>query len=260
MLIDLWALGATLSEFFTPMMFATMDSTIVVDIDSLQNSETSRLEPYNFGKVETPESVSSEDETRSEWSFASMRKGAMWTRQTMFDGGRGEIGLAGSIFRLLGTPSDKDWPVSGCDGRSNNHQADPIARQNLADTPERYRGMFDEMPAVRLDRVLPFADIWDNDEGGVTCTNNHIQSGDSPTSTISFLQGLLQLSPPKRTRIADCLAHPCFKNAVLPPSVFDSTNVSLRRDIEMDKRGLLRSWLACCTTRPSNTPGLSQLV
>ncbi|KAJ9117336.1 hypothetical protein QFC20_000484 [Naganishia adeliensis] len=241
MLIDLWALGATLSEFFTPMMFATMDSTIVVDIDSLQNSETSRLEPYNFGKVETPESVSSEDEKRSEWSFASMRKGAMWTRQTMFDGGRGEIGLAGSIFRLLGTPSDEDWP-------------------NLADTPERYRGMFDEMPAVRLDRVLPFADIWDNDEGGVTCTNNHIQSGDSPTSTISFLQGLLQLSPPKRTRMADCLAHPCFKNAVLPPSVFDLMNVSLRRDIEMDKRGLLRSWLACCTTRPSNTPGLSQLV
>jgi hypothetical protein len=67
--------------------------------------------------VETPESVSSEDEKRSEWSFASMRKGAMWTRQTMFDGGRGEIGLAGSIFRLLGTPSDEDWPVSGCRSR-----------------------------------------------------------------------------------------------------------------------------------------------
>jgi serine/threonine protein kinase len=112
MLIDLWALGATLCEFFTPMMYAPMDSTIVVDIDSLQNSETTRLEPYNFGKVETPESVSSEDEKRSEWSFASMRKGAMWTRQTMFDGGRGEIGLAGSIFRLLGTPGEEDWPVS----------------------------------------------------------------------------------------------------------------------------------------------------
>lgn len=112
MLIDLWALGATLAEFFTPMMFATMDSTIVVDLDSLRHSDSTRLEPYNFGKVETPESVSSEDEHRSEWSFASMRKGAMWTRQTMFDGGRGEIGLASSIFRLLGTPSEDDWKVS----------------------------------------------------------------------------------------------------------------------------------------------------
>lgn len=120
--------------------------------------------------------------------------------------------------------------------------------------------MFDEMSAVRLDRVLPFADIWDNDEGGVTCTNNHIQAGDLPTSTISFLQGLLQLSPTKRMRITDCLAHPCFKHAVLPPSVYNSKNANLREDIEMDKRGLLRSWLACCTTTPATTPGLSQMT
>ena len=110
--IDLWALGATLSEFFTPMMFATIDSTIVVDLDSLQHHENARLPTYNFGKVETPESVSSEDEMRSEWSFKSMRKGAVWTRQTIFDGGRGEIGLAGSIFKLRGTPAEDDWRVS----------------------------------------------------------------------------------------------------------------------------------------------------
>jgi serine/threonine protein kinase len=257
MLIDLWALGATLSEFFTPMMFATMDSTIVVDLDSLQRSDSTRLDPYNFGKVETPETSSSEEEHRSEWSFASMRKGAMWTRQTMFDGGRGEIGLASSIFRLLGTPGDDDWKVS---------QTTPLTTRStnwkifktLADNPERYRDMFDPMHAVRLDRVLPFADIWDNDQGGVTCTNDHISSGDSPTSTISFLQGLLQLSPTKRTTMAQCLDHPCFKHAVLPPSVYTSKNVNLRTDIEMDKNGLLRSWLACSTTTPVHTPGLTQ--
>ncbi|KAJ9126809.1 hypothetical protein QFC24_001842 [Naganishia onofrii] len=235
--IDLWALGATLSEFFTPMMFATMDSTIVVDLDSLQHHENARLPTYNFGKVETPESVSSEDEMRSEWSFKSMRKGAVWTRQTIFDGGRGEIGLAGSIFKLLGTPSEDDW-------------------RELADVPERYKEMYAPAQSVRLDRVLPFADIWDNEEGGITCTNNHIQQGDAPTPTISFLQGLLQLSPSKRTVIADCLDHPCFRNAVLPPSVYESKNVILRKDIGMDRRGLLRSWLASSLSTPVSTPGL----
>lgn len=136
--------------------------------------------------------------------------------------------------------------------------ADLECLQNLADAPERYRGMFNPTHPVRLDRVLPFADIWDNEEGGVTCTNDHISTGDSPTSTISFLQGLLQLSPTRRTTMAQCLDHPCFKHAVLPPSVYASKSVALRQDIEMDKSGLLRSWLACSVTTPVHTPGLTQ--
>jgi len=32
-------------------------------------------------------------------------------RTTQFDDGFGDIGLAGSIFRLLGTPTTNNWPV-----------------------------------------------------------------------------------------------------------------------------------------------------
>jgi hypothetical protein len=33
-------------------------------------------------------------------------------RTTLFDDGFGDIGLAGSIFRVLGTPTEETWPVS----------------------------------------------------------------------------------------------------------------------------------------------------
>jgi serine/threonine protein kinase len=33
-------------------------------------------------------------------------------RTTLFDDGFGDIGLAGSIFRVLGTPTAETWPVS----------------------------------------------------------------------------------------------------------------------------------------------------
>jgi len=33
-------------------------------------------------------------------------------RTTLFDDGFGDIGLAGSIFRVLGTPNPETWPVS----------------------------------------------------------------------------------------------------------------------------------------------------
>jgi len=38
--------------------------------------------------------------------------GAQWTRETLFNGDRGEIGLAWSIFKVFGTPTAESWPVS----------------------------------------------------------------------------------------------------------------------------------------------------
>jgi len=37
---------------------------------------------------------------------------ALWTRDTLFNGERGEIGLAWSIFKIFGTPTKDSWPVS----------------------------------------------------------------------------------------------------------------------------------------------------
>ena len=36
-----------------------------------------------------------------------------WKRESLFDGNRGEIGVAWSIFKIFGTPTKNSWPVSG---------------------------------------------------------------------------------------------------------------------------------------------------
>lgn len=37
--------------------------------------------------------------------------GAYWLRESLFNGTRGEIGLAWSIFKIRGTPTPNNWPV-----------------------------------------------------------------------------------------------------------------------------------------------------
>lgn len=37
--------------------------------------------------------------------------GAQWNRDSLFNGERGEIGLAWSIFKIFGTPNPNNWPV-----------------------------------------------------------------------------------------------------------------------------------------------------
>jgi hypothetical protein len=40
---------------------------------------------------------------------------ARWRRQNLFDASKGEIGLAWSIFKTRGTPTERTWPVrSSC--------------------------------------------------------------------------------------------------------------------------------------------------
>ena len=35
-----------------------------------------------------------------------------WSRNALFDSSRGEIGRAWSLFKIRGTPTAKNWPVS----------------------------------------------------------------------------------------------------------------------------------------------------
>ncbi|KAG7100164.1 hypothetical protein E1B28_001944 [Marasmius oreades] len=75
--IDRWSLGCTLAEFFTPL---TRDDN---------------------------------DDDERDYSYSSFRSTSSCTgylRKSLFDGTRGEIGLAWSIFKLLGTPNETTWP------------------------------------------------------------------------------------------------------------------------------------------------------
>ena len=76
--LDLWALGCTVAELFAP-----------------------------FVDIRADESDDEDGGYRPAW----MRKQPEWRRQTLFDGAHGDIALAGSIFKLRGTPTRETWPV-----------------------------------------------------------------------------------------------------------------------------------------------------
>jgi serine/threonine protein kinase len=85
--LDLWALGATLAEFFTP-------------IESPEKPSPRPSPPSDSGHWGY-EMSDDEEELHS-----------APRRQTLFDGSRTDFALAGSIFKLLGTPTIDTWPVS----------------------------------------------------------------------------------------------------------------------------------------------------
>lgn len=72
--VDMWSLGCTFAEFFTPLL---------------------------------PEEDDDEDDYPPELRDAN----PTLVRKALFDGTRGEIGLAWSIFKILGTPTEDSWPV-----------------------------------------------------------------------------------------------------------------------------------------------------
>jgi cell division cycle 2-like len=97
MAIDLWSLGTTIAQFFTPLQ--------------LNPSSSPLSSPTLTAADEVDEIISSPfiipDILRKNIDYH-----ATWERRTLFDGERGELGLAWSIFRLRGTPNENTWPAS----------------------------------------------------------------------------------------------------------------------------------------------------
>ncbi|GAA5973936.1 hypothetical protein JCM11641_001230 [Rhodosporidiobolus odoratus] len=84
--IDLWALAATLCEFFTPL-------------------ET----------PSPPSPPSSEDSMEREWRLREeQEEGPRLSRKNLFRGGQSDFALIASIFRVLGTPNVAEWPEAAC--------------------------------------------------------------------------------------------------------------------------------------------------
>lgn len=100
---DLWSLGATLASFYTPLRF------------------TSDFYEESFSDSDTDDEVEGEGENGKDipkpFVFPATGTGegaefGTWTRDTLFNADRGEIALAWSIFKVLGTPNETSWPVS----------------------------------------------------------------------------------------------------------------------------------------------------
>ncbi|KAF7302780.1 Lanosterol 14-alpha-demethylase [Mycena kentingensis (nom. inval.)] len=85
--IDLWSLGAVLAEMFTALR-AEYD-----DDDPKADALIAGAQP------DSPPFIS-----------RSPAEPVEWYHDTLFNGRRGEIGLAWSIFKIRGTPTDASWP------------------------------------------------------------------------------------------------------------------------------------------------------
>jgi serine/threonine protein kinase len=75
--LDLWAIGVVITDMFTPVPIA----------DSEEEEEEEDEDPLEKENIK------------------------LSARTTLFDDGFGDIGLAGSIFRVLGTPTKESWLV-----------------------------------------------------------------------------------------------------------------------------------------------------
>lgn len=98
--VDLWALGATLAEFFTAFETAKVSrSSSTSSSKSSVYSEDSN-EDYEHG-------TSSGNIENGQDQIGKQR------RRPLFDNGNGfsEFALIGSIFKILGTPTVESWPV-----------------------------------------------------------------------------------------------------------------------------------------------------
>lgn len=98
---DLWALGATFAEFFTTLH----RRALVDDFDDDDSNAEERGDPtkaYLFDELPEP------------WVRYE------WERYSLFDGSRGDIGLAWSIFRSRGSPTPEIWPVRSFSFRPSN--------------------------------------------------------------------------------------------------------------------------------------------
>lgn len=88
---DLWALGTTFAEFFTTLHRRHLSSDFDDDSDTEERGDPTKA--YLFDELPEP------------WSRTE------WERYSLFDGSRGDIGLAWSIFRTRGSPTQETWPV-----------------------------------------------------------------------------------------------------------------------------------------------------
>jgi serine/threonine protein kinase len=111
----------------------------------------------------------------------------------LFDDNFGDIGLAGSIFQILGTPTKDSWPVSHSH-RTYKPEAD--AKQEFNSLPDA--GKIDFIPTKPRSLALFLPTM--NDQ------------------LLDLTSRLLRLSPSRRISATRALDHAYFENTLVPSS------------------------------------------
>lgn len=101
--LDIWSFGALIAEFYTPME-RSQDASFSLYSDPPEEPSLNHpgswsgtaMDWYACGDLADPS--------------ATAPIGPL-VRKTLFEGSIGDIGLVGSIFKILGTPDSTTWPV-----------------------------------------------------------------------------------------------------------------------------------------------------
>ncbi|KAG6846526.1 hypothetical protein H0H93_013403, partial [Arthromyces matolae] len=162
--IDLWSLGATVAEFFTSIRAHAEADEDDYDYDGDDFGDIDETSPFIVSKRlkllldENPTDVK-----------------LKWERDTLFNGTRGELGLAWSIFKIRGTPTENTWP-------------------GFTLLPDSKGVEFTLVPPVPLAPLLP--------------NLPPIPLEDSKGNALNLIENLLAYPPENRLTAAKALEHP----------------------------------------------------
>ncbi|KAF7340909.1 Lanosterol 14-alpha-demethylase [Mycena sanguinolenta] len=163
--LDMWSAGAVLAEMFSTLRLCSNDDEAYDEepVYSAQAGDGPFVVPHRL-RVGQPETY--------------------WCRDTLFNGRRGEIGLAWSIFKIRGTPTSETWPT-------------------FRDLPGASSVDFMVVPKVPLASFLP-----------------NLPANSAPV--LDLMEDLLAYPPTQRLSARDALQHAWFGGQILlPPSYPD---------------------------------------
>ncbi|KAF5352566.1 hypothetical protein D9756_006173 [Leucocoprinus leucothites] len=201
--VDRWSFGATLASFFTPLRLVSPDDDLEDDFSQQEVQNEPFIVPCHLN-LTSPDTH--------------------WSRDTLYDSSRSEIGLAWSIFKIHGTPNEDTWP-------------------EWKSLPQSQTLVFNDVIGKGLVKeALPHLTPEEEGKG----------EGSRPTPTIVDLMSRF-LRYPYRARLpfADALAHPWFTKTeivLIPPGYqsvleqhWDSAHSSFEAD-EHPRLGVEEVW------------------
>ncbi|KAJ4000185.1 kinase-like domain-containing protein [Lentinula boryana] len=198
--IDLWSLGAMFAEFFTSL----------VPVPSSPTTD-------DFISPSFVTSPSSSDSNTSAWHPVTR-----YTRSSLFDASRGEIGLAWSIFKILGTPRE---PANELE------EAKSWAWAGFTNLPDAQKVEFNRVDGVTLDeQVLP------------NLPTTGADSPDDADAVVDLIRNLLRYPPERRLKAKDTQQHLFFSSGewLVPEDLtLDMNSGKALSGVEAKARGTL---------------------
>lgn len=237
MAIDQWSLGVLLAEFFCPLIedddhtpiahaqfpppqFQEREAMFSFDgNDDGGVGEGSVLDWYSTPADQIWTRPSSDTWIdRSDDAKGSNEKCSLRRRKTLFVGHMGDIGLVGSIFKILGTPDLATWPVSHrflvhilCPKKNTDKSSLGASdtdhtivflgfNQEAKDLPDFSKLCFHTYSRQDLKEVLPYIEL--------------IQEPTQRDQLVDLISNLLVYSSHLRLKVDQVLLHPWLQQSL----------------------------------------------